>query len=63
MYTAITYIGKTSGFLAKIGNKIYDFEWQKSLGIGKRIGEVHPKDADILFKWRDRVGQKMFILE
>jgi hypothetical protein len=63
MDMAITYIGKSPGFVAKIGNKIYDFEWQKSLGIGNRINEVDPKHSVILSKWRDRMGRKMFVLE
>ncbi len=60
---AITYIGKNSGFLAKVGKKKYDFEWQKSLGIGNRVSEIDPKHALILSNWKDRSGRKMFRIE
>jgi hypothetical protein len=60
---AITYVGKNPGFMAKIGKKIYDFEWQKSLGIGRGTSEVDPKHAAILSRWRDRGGRKMFVIE
>jgi len=62
-YTTITYIGKTPGYVVKIENKVYDFEWNKSLGIGKRIGEVHPNHIKKIAKWRDKRGKKIFILE
>jgi hypothetical protein len=60
---AITYIGKNSGFLAKVGKRTYDFEWQKSLGVGGRQDEVKPEHAMILSRWKDRRGKKIFFLE
>ncbi len=64
MYTAITYIGKNSGIVVKMGKRKYEFEWQKSLGIGKRAtNEVEPKHAEGLSRWKDRRGKRMFILE
>jgi hypothetical protein len=60
---AITYIGRNPGFKAKVGSKIYEFEWQKSLGIGSKQDEVDPKHANVLSRWKDRSGRKMFILE
>ena len=62
-YTTITYIGKTPGYVVKIENKVYDFEWNKSLGIGTRLGEVHPNHIKKIAKWRDKRGKKIFILE
>ena len=62
-YTTITYIGKTPGYVVKIENKVYDFEWNKSLGIGTRLGEVHPKHTKKIAKWRDKRGKRIFILE
>lgn len=61
--TAITYKGNNSGYIAKIGKRIYDFEWQKSLGIGGRQDEVKPEHAVILSRWKDRRGKKIFFLE
>lgn len=63
MYTALTYIGKTPGFVAKAGKRIYEFEWQKSLGIGGRADEVRLEDAIRLSKRRDRNGKKLFVIE
>lgn len=63
MYVAITYIGRNPGFRAKVGSKIYEFEWQKSLGIGTKQDEINPRHAEVLSKWKDRGGRKMFILE
>lgn len=60
---AITYIGRSPGFTARVENRVYDFEWQKSLGIGKKRDEVEFKHASILSKWKDRSGKKMFIIE
>ena len=61
--TAITYIGKGSGFVAKVGKNVYEFEWQKSLGVGTRADEIPEKHAKILSKWKDRRGKKLFIIE
>jgi hypothetical protein len=63
MYTAITYIGKTPGFAAKVGKRIYEFEWQKGVGIGRRSNEIKLDNAMKISKWRDRKGKKIFILE
>jgi hypothetical protein len=63
MYTAITYIGKTPGFIARVGKRTYEFEWQKSLGIGRRPEEVDFVHAVRLSKRRDRNGKKMLVLE
>ena len=62
-FVAITYIGATPGFVAKCGSRIYDFEWRKSLGIGKSSDEVRLSDAKALARYRDRRGKKMFLLE
>ena len=62
-YNVITYIGKTPGFTVKIGKDVYEFEWQKSLGIGRRPEEVDFVHAMRLSKRRDRNGKKMFVLE
>jgi hypothetical protein len=63
MYRAITYIGKTPGYLAKVNKKFYEFEWQKSLGIGSRENEVDIDSALKLSKKRDKKGKKIFKLE
>lgn len=60
---AITYIGKLPGFIAKVGNNIYEFEWRKSLGIGNRPDEVLPQDAEKLSEMKDRRGKKIFFLD
>lgn len=62
-YTSITYIGKESGFNVKIGDKIYEFEWMKGLGVGRRKGEVDDQIAEKIAKWRDKKGRKIFRLE
>lgn len=63
-YTTITYIGKSgNGYVAKVGSTIYEFEWQKSLGIGRRQDEIHPDHAKKIAKWRDRRGKRIFVLE
>jgi hypothetical protein len=62
-YTVITYIGKTSGYVVNIGKKIYEFEWQKGRGIGRRSNEINPEHVKIISKWRDRKGKKIFALE
>lgn len=61
--TAITYIGRNSGFCVKLGKRNYDFEWQKSLGIGKSHTEVDPRHATVLSGWKDKSGKKMFRVE
>jgi len=63
MYRAITYIGKTPGILVKVNKKIYEFEWQKSLGIGGRSDEVDIDSALKLSKRKDKRGKKIFKLE
>jgi hypothetical protein len=62
-YTVITYIGKTPGYVVNIGKKIYEFEWQKGQGIGRRSNEVNPDHAKTISRWRDRKGKKIFVLE
>lgn len=62
-YTVITYVGKTSGYTVNIGKKIYEFEWQKGRGIGRRSNEINPEHAKVISKWRDRKGKKIFALE
>ena len=62
-YSTITYIGKTPGYVVKLGNTIYEFEWNKGLGIGNRLGEVNTKDRDRIAKWRDKKGRKIFRLD
>ena len=64
MYNAITYVGtgKKSGVIVKMGKRQYEFEWQKSLGIGRATHEVNEKHAVKLSKWREG-GKKMFYLE
>lgn len=63
MYRAITYIGKTPGILVKVNKKIYEFEWQKSLGVGGRSDEVDIDSALKLSKRKDKRGKKIFKLE
>jgi hypothetical protein len=62
-YTAITYVGKTPGFTARIGKAQYTFEWQNALGVGGRRGEVPVEHAKKLSRWRDRRGKCLFTLE
>lgn len=64
MYRAITYVGtgKKSGIIVRMGKQIYDFEWQKSLGIGNATNEVLLKHAITLAKWKEG-GKRMFFLE
>jgi hypothetical protein len=62
-YNSITYIGKNSSFTTRIGGRVYDFEWQKGLGIGRRKDEIHPDHAKKIAKWRDKNGKRMFVLE
>lgn len=63
MYRAITYIGKTPGIAVRVNKKFYEFEWQKSLGIGGREDEVDIDSALKLSKRRDKRGKKIFKLE
>jgi hypothetical protein len=63
IYTAITYIGKTPGIVVKVNNKFYEFEWQKSLGVGGRSGEIDIDSALRLSKRKDGRGKKIFKLE
>jgi hypothetical protein len=62
-YTVITYIGKTPGYAVKLGKDLYDFEWQKGVGIGRRSDEIKLDHAVKISKWRDRKGKKIFVLE
>jgi hypothetical protein len=61
--TAITYIGKNSGIVVALNKKQYEFEWQKSLGIGRANDEVDLKHAKSLSRWKDKSGRKMFRIE
>lgn len=63
MYRAITYIGKTPGITVRMKNNFFEFEWQKSLGIGGRKDEVDIESALKLSKRRDKKGRKIFKLE
>ena len=62
-YTSITYVGKTSGFVARIGEATYEFEWQNSKGVGRRKDEVPYEHAMKIARWRDKRGKRLFILE
>jgi hypothetical protein len=62
-YSTITYIGKSSGYVVKLRNTVYEFEWNKGLGIGNRQGEVNAKDIEKIAKWRDKKGRKIFRLD
>lgn len=63
MPRAITYVGKSPGKTVRIGGQTYEFEWQKSLGVGSRKDEVKSEHAKRISKWRDRRGRKMFRIE
>ncbi len=63
MYRAITYIGKGSGKIVRFKKKVYEFEWQKSRGIGRRLEEVELDHAIKLSKRKTKKGKKLFILE
>jgi hypothetical protein len=63
MYRAITYIGKTPGIIVRVNKKFYEFEWQKSLGIGSRSDEVDLDSALKLSERRGPKGKKIFKLE
>ena len=62
-YTAITYIGTESDYIAKIRKKVFYFEWQNSLGVGKGRDEVPEDMAVSMSNWRDKQGQRLFTLE
>lgn len=63
VYTAITYIGTESDYVAKIKTKVFYFEWQNSLGVGKGKDEVPEEIAVSLSNWRDSKGRHLFTLE
>ena len=63
MFKAITYVGRSTVKDVRFGKKSYEFEWQKSLGIGSRFDEVKLDHAKKLAKWRDKKGRKIFIIE
>lgn len=63
MYRAITYIGKGSGKIVRFRSKVYEFEWQKSKGIGGRSDEVELEHALKLAKRKTKKGKKVFIIE
>lgn len=60
---AITYIGKNSGFSTRVGKATYEFEWQKSLPVGRGRDEIHPDHAQKMGRWKDRRGKKLFFIE
>jgi hypothetical protein len=62
-YVTITYVGKNSGYTAKVDNAIYEFEWNKGLGIGRKSGSVRPEHAKKIAKWRDKRGKRIFVCE
>lgn len=62
-YITITYVGRTPGYVAKVGSSVYEFEWNKSLGIGRRHGEVNSSDIPKIANWRDKKGRRIFRLD
>lgn len=63
-YTTITYVGKSpDGFQVRIGTKVYEFEWQKGVGIGRRPDEISWDHVAKIAKWRDKRGKRIFVLE
>lgn len=60
---AITYIGNKTIYSARVKSREYEFEWQKSVGIGHRSGEIKPEDATSLLRRRDSRGKKIFIID
>jgi hypothetical protein len=62
-YNAITYVGRTSGFIALVGTVAHEFEWQNSRGVGGRKDEVPLEHAIKISRWRDKRGKRLFILE
>lgn len=63
MYRAITYIGKGSGKSVRFKKRVYEFEWQKSKGIGGRSDEVELEHALKLSKRKTKKGKSLFIIE
>ncbi len=61
--TAITYKGRSSGYTARLGKRVYEFEWQKSLGVGWKPDEVSREHALVLANRRDKRGKKLFFVE
>ena len=62
-YSAITYIGTESDYIAKIKKQVFYFEWQNSLGVGKGKDEIPEEIAVSLSNWRDSKGLHLFTLE
>jgi hypothetical protein len=63
-YNTITYVGKSGGcFYARVGKAVYEFEWQKGVGIGRKADEIHPDHVKKIAKWRDKRGKRLFVLE
>lgn len=62
-YVTITYVGKNSGFVARVDSRVYEFEWNKGLGIGNRSDEVRPDHVKKIAKWRDKRGKRIFVCE
>ena len=62
-YTAITYVGTESDYVAKIRKKVFYFEWQNRLGVGKGRDEVPEDMAVSMSNWRDKQGRRLFTLE
>ena len=62
-YTAITYVGTESDYIAKIKKQVFYFEWQNSLGVGKGKDEIPEEIAVGLSNWRDSKGLHLFTLE
>ena len=62
-YTAITYVGTESDYIAKIKKQVFYFEWQNSLGVGKGKDEIPEEIAVSLSNWRDGKGLHLFTLE
>ena len=62
-YTAITYVGTESDYIAKIKKQVFYFEGQNSLGVGKGKDEIPEEIAVSLSNWRDSKGLHLFTLE
>ena len=60
---AITYVGPGHGKTVRLNDRIYDFEWRKSVGIGNRKDEVELAHAKKLSRWKDSRGRKIFRIE
>lgn len=63
MYRAITYVGKGSGKIVRFKKKVYEFEWQKSKGIGNRLDEVELDHAVKLSNRKTKKGKSLFVIE